>query len=360
MVIIPSLVLRKVFCVWVSWPSSRGWQRGPTGMDVADGVCHPPGQWMGWQDRNSPEDSSERGYPLWLARWRWRAVPRYLGVQTSAPTAAPAPLQDPAPHLQMWKCPCRETLTWEWTTFSRFILSPAISESCCLIWADFLPSRTSSLASDNSSSLAAWARSFPRSLCSTFPPFRSFPLSSLSWGSTCCRVQPTEQFPWKKVEQPGECSSPSRIPCPPHTALISFFLCCPLWPSRQAEPWLSGPISGGVITSGHLETRAVHLLFKGLQHYSQDFPGKFYTAGRVLRLQSPPPSAAGPFTPRQAICQPKKTCAFCYCPNSHAGSASRAGAQPGAQAETSVVPGPHHPLSTSWHHSSLSSHEQQQ
>lgn len=29
MVIIPSLVLRKVFCIWVSCPSSRGWQRGP-------------------------------------------------------------------------------------------------------------------------------------------------------------------------------------------------------------------------------------------------------------------------------------------------------------------------------------------
>lgn len=39
-----------------------------TGMDVADGGCHPPGQRMGWQDRNSPKDSSERGYPLWLAR----------------------------------------------------------------------------------------------------------------------------------------------------------------------------------------------------------------------------------------------------------------------------------------------------
>lgn len=47
------------------------------------------------------------------------------------------------------------------TNMSVLFLSLAISKACCLIRADFLPSCTSSLASDTFSSLAAWACSFP-------------------------------------------------------------------------------------------------------------------------------------------------------------------------------------------------------
>lgn len=202
--------------------------------------------------------------------WQVRHVPKHLEVQSSAPTAAPTSLWNVQMSLPGYSDLKAANL------FTLFH-SSATSEACSLIWADFLPSCVPFLASDSSSSLAPWACSFPSSLCSTFLPFKSsFPLFSHSWGSACCRVQSTEQLPWKKWRNwvSTASSSPSPALCTARVTssgtpclLLSLLSLVAL---RATEPWLHGPALRGVTMSGHPETRAAYLLFRGLQHYPQD------------------------------------------------------------------------------------------
>lgn len=151
--------------------------------------------------------------------------------------------------------------------------------SCCSsflpLWSlGFFLSCIASLASYTSSSLAASASSFSWSLCSTFSPFRS------SLPSLVSEVQPVAGSSQESTshEKSGESFSDLHLTVLPsaqslwpvkNTALVFSLLCCPSYLSGHSEPWLSGTV-WGVITSGHLETRNVYLIFRGSQNCSWD------------------------------------------------------------------------------------------